>query len=111
MSETEYKRSVGGSYQKVGGSYQRIKPEDDTEHDSHYTNQNFTKTTPNCPHKFITSEEIAKKLHGFDNFLYQIGGRLNEDLASYAILEAFRMQFHDYYFRDKNYKQWDENNQ
>ncbi len=69
--------------------------------------------TPEC--KVISAEEIAKKLHAYDNFLEAMECETRSDteasMAINAILHAFRMQFCDYYFHDKDYKQWESNSQ
>ena len=64
-----------------------------------------------CPHKFITGEEIAKKLHAFDNFLEAMVGESEGHNSYIATLHAFRMQFLDYYYHDKDYHHWESNSQ
>lgn len=78
--------------------------------DKHAQNNDYTHN-PLCPHKFITGEEIAKKLHSFDNYLQHMQAYPNGNDSTYAILAAFRMQFCDYYFKDKDYKQWESNSE
>ena len=55
--------------------------------------------------------ETARKLHSFDNFLHKMEGWSSNDVATQATICAFRMQFAEYYFQDKNYNTWESNSQ
>ena len=61
--------------------------------------------------KLLNAEEIAKKLHAYDNFLEAMNVESGGYNPYICMLHAFRMQFLDYYFHDKDYNTWENNSQ
>ena len=71
--------------------------------------ENMDESKNHC--KLLNAEEIAKKLHAFDNFLEAMAGESQNNHSYIATLHAFRMQFLDYYYHDKDYHNWESNSQ